>query len=118
MEFCLSGQESEQQAEALAETTRNLNQDRFPPGTTFLNSLAHRLVRLDLFVTEGIKAKTASFARSCSGVGAWAPLATSQAAATPSLSLRSRTIRSAVFLPSPLIFESDATLEFTTALLK
>ena len=39
-------------------------------------------------------------------------------AATPTLSFNSRTIRSAVFFPTPLIFESDVTSLLTTAALK
>ena len=45
---------------------------------------------------------------------AWLALAASHAAATPTLSFSSTTIRSAVFFPMPLTFESDATSPATT----
>ena len=92
---------------------------RAPRFLAALLNIAHRLVRLDLLVAERDQAP---------GQLRWpAPARVSAPARRsplprppprPSLSFNSRTIRSAVFFPSPLIFESDATSEFTTAVLK
>ncbi len=75
-------------------------------------------MRVDLFVTERDQGQHRFVRLFLFGRRRVGALAASQAAATPSLSFNSRTMRSAVFLPRPLILESAATSEFTTALLK
>jgi len=65
-----------------------------------------------------MSASTASLVFVSSGEGACAPLAASHAAAIPTLSFNSTTMRSAVFFPMPLVFESAAISPATTQALK